>query len=288
MTIIGFIRKRIIAYGRIKSYLAVVSFISAAVGTALAVWYVFGFIGHIRAFKDIHNGVVDLLRTCGYVLRALSTTVLFVFIVRDYKKRSSVKFEVSLLFLLAESILTFASFVFDRVWNSVEYIDRPDMSTDVTPRVLVLAGFLLSLFGLFRQSKKQLSSPVKRILLLILFIASEAAYVYLERIRLYGVKDKLGLILAELAAMIVYSPYIICIATGIKPKKYRGGRRGERNAAETERPRAVREPRLSGNGYGGELDDIEKELARLEKAYKNGEISKRKYERRKNELFDDL
>ena len=302
MTILEYIRKKIIKYGRLKSYLVAVSLISAIAASGIALWFVMTFFDLIGAFKDFHNTAVDLMRCCAYVFRALSLLMLFLFFVRDYGKRVTAKFEFALLFLLVENIFTFAYYVFNSIWNSVEYISRSDITTGITLRVVVFVLFLLSLYGLYRQSKTDFSASFKKAFLLFLFIISIGVSVWLDQSRIYGSMNISAIIFAEIAGFIVYSPYIIYISFPKKPaaagKQKKSAKRGKyaektpprsggRTAARPKSAHARREPVMKRSS-GGELDDFEKKLAELDRAYKKGEISRIKYERRKSSLMDEL
>ena len=241
MAIIRFIRERIIRYGRLKTYLVAVTLISAIVYIAIAAWYAATFFDLLGAFKDIHNCIVDLLKICGFVCRALSLSVLFVFFVRDYGKRTSSKFMISLLFLFMENIFTLAYFVFNSVWNSIEYLSRSEITTGITLRLLVFIFFLISLYGLYRQSKKDFASSFKKVVLLLLFIVAVGAIVYIDYSRVYGRINVSSLVFYEIAGFIVYSPYILNIAFG--KMVYR---RAKAKAAAKKKRTARREPKMNG------------------------------------------
>ena len=258
MTVLGFIRRKITGYGRLRSYLAAVSFISAAVSLGIAAWFITTFFGLVGAFKDVHNEIVDLLRCFEYLFRALSLTTLFIFFVGDYGKRGSAKFRLALLFLLIQNVFAFAYFVFNSVWNSFEYISRSDLEAGMTLRVLVFILFLLSLYGLYRQSKTGFASAFGKGFLLLLFIGSVGASIWLEQERIYGGGEPIRIIFAELAGFIVYSPYVLYIMTGNKavpPETKNKKRPANKRPQSVSRPapaskkrssRAVREPRMGG------------------------------------------
>ena len=203
MTIIKYVKTKIDKYGRLRSFLVAATFISAAAALFIALWFTLTFFDLIGAFKDFHNMAVDIMRCCGFIFRALSLIILFIFFVRDYGRHASSKFEIALLFLFIESIFEFTYYVFNSVWNSVEYLSRSDIATGITLRVLVFILFLLSLYGLYRQSKIGFCSSFKKTVLLILFILATAASVYLDQSRVYARINVSGLIFAELAGFFV-------------------------------------------------------------------------------------